>query len=221
MVAAARGEAQGGPRDDVDYTRRVQDLSTKGQHLDAVLISIQAAQQYDGCRNAPLSESVCSHLRPVLQEALSAEPVVATILSPSGPSTKLPLIDKAERLLPVSRTGMERPDLLDMVTLNDVVEARRNGELPPALQTFYDRAPQLFLETYCAEPYDPARYRDLFNYVQTMPKQDIQTNYTVMIELPAIIDLARALPRRRMPELITSLTRREDRIVQGFPALFP
>ena len=102
-----------------------------------------------------------------------------------------------------------------MVTLNDVVEARRNGELPPALQTFYDRAPQLFLETYRAEPYDPARYRDLFNYVQTMPKQDIQTNYTVMIELPAIIDLARALPRRRMPELITSLTRREDRIVQG------
>jgi hypothetical protein len=50
---------------------------------------------------------------------------------------------------------------------------------------------------------------------------DTDDTYLVKSRAYTVIDLARALPQRRMPALITIFTEQEARIARDFPVQFP
>ncbi|MEQ8369044.1 MAG: hypothetical protein RIE31_00460 [Alphaproteobacteria bacterium] len=113
-----------------------------------------------------------------------------------------------------------RPDILETSIANMLVEGHKAGQLDDAQEQAFTHLPQTFLRIFTADPYNPARYRDFYNYLHAAVTETDDT-YFVHPRSYAVIDLARALPDRRMPAIISSFTEQEARIAADFPLHFP
>jgi hypothetical protein len=80
--------------------------------------------------------------------------------------------------------------------------------------------PDLFTRALAVDTYDPARYRDIFNYLRSTAT-GLSDRYHAPTRAQTVIDLARALPIRQMPDIILQVVESERHTAQNFPVLFP
>lgn len=218
MVAAAQGTAPGGPRSDASYVEEINQLSGRNDHLDAVLLSLHAILPYDGCQDATLSPALCATAIGALQAA-AQDRDARFLFQALGLGRSKRHLEAADALTTLRSPQLTRGHVLENLIANELVEAKRNKQLGENAQWRFDQLHQAFEQAIQADPYNPALYRDFANYL-SVATSTLEEHYdTRRTQLP--LDLARALPERRMPLMVRQATEREAKIAAEYPALFP
>lgn len=219
MVNAARGTAAGGPVPDSKYIADIKKLSDSGRHLDAVLLSLHASHPYDGCQGQQREHEICKSLTDAINKGREDQNVrrfFAGVIADGNKKHRQAL----QILTPLRGLDLSRPDILEFTITNALVEAKKSSQLDEKLAAEFEKLPQTYERILSVDPYDPARYRDIFNYLYAAASS-IPEHYQVRTSAQAVIDLAQALPNRRMPIIITQLNDSNERIAQDFSILLP
>ena len=234
MIDAARGQAPNHPPDDSVYIQNIRKLMSEGNYLDAALLSYHASFQYEGCafehREEPLCETVVETHRKAVGKADSVNKLVQAMhLMQERKHEQV-----VEMLSPFRGEVRFRPDILEFIIANEIIEARRAAERAAAgtqdaaqreaaLELYkdeFDRLPDTFTTALAADPYAPARYRDISNYF-SVGARNVDERYDAFMLEHFVLDLARALPGQAMPSIIQHSTDAEARIAAEHRLLFP
>lgn len=219
MISAARGTAPGGPRPDDEFISEIGRLSAAGQHVDAVLLGLHASHPYDGCQGLQASHAVCQALLAAGQRA-QEDQNVRRLLDGFAASKRGEYAQSVQILLPLRSLPLERPDILEIIIANGVIEAKNTSHLDAPLTEEFARLPQTFERALAADPYDPARYRDIFNFMYAAAA-NLEESYQARTQAQTVIDLAQVLPNRRTPAIISQIAAQNAQIAADFPILFP
>lgn len=219
MVAAANGTAPGGPRSDESYITEIRQLSGAGKHLDAVLLALHASQPYDNCSGAQRVRPICSDLGQAVQAARQDQNtrrfLTGFAAEGQGNYAQAFQIWSPLRNLPIARR-----DILDFVIANNIVEATKRGQSTDTTAAEFAALPQTFHRALSADPYNPSRYRDIFNYL-FVAASGIEKQYFVRTHAYAVIDLALALPNGPTTTIVRRIAESYPRMAADFPLLFP
>lgn len=219
MVDAANGTAPGGRKRDEDYVVEISALSAAGRHLDAVLLGLHASQPYNGCQGADRSRPVCAALSAAVNQGRE-DAGVRQLFAGYALDSEREYRRAAETWVRLRLQPLLHKDLLDFAIANALVKAQKKSPLRGEMRTAFKSLPEWFTRALAVDPYDPARYRDIYNYLQaaaTGPSDRFQEP----IRAIAVIDLARALPDRPMPDLILQAVESETHTARNFRVLFP
>ena len=224
MIDAALGQASNGPLEDSFYVGNICELIASRSYLDAALLSFHATFQYEGC-NAPHSDQIlCKMVRDALLTA-HEEGSVKELFRAMELSLEKKHEQAIETLMPLREKVRSRPDILEFMIANEIISIRRasnqnkTGEDEIYIDEF-GRLPHTLTTALAADPYSPARYRDIFNYFSVGARTTIE-GYEAPILEHFVLDLARTLPNQRMPKIINDLTALEKKITADHPMLFP
>ena len=234
MIDAARGKAPNRPPDDSGYIQDIRKLMSDGHHLDAALLGYHASFRHEGCapprdREVALCDAVVNTYRVAIGKADSANKLFQTMHLIHEEKHEQAI----ENLLSLRGKAQVRPDILEFMIANEIIEARRaaqqvaskqDAEQQAAARELYkdgfDRLPGTFTTALAADPYSPARYRDIANYF-SLAARNLDESYHAFILEHFVVDLARALPGQTMPSIINRSTDMEAGIAEDFPTLFP
>lgn len=219
MVDAANGTAPGGPKSDEDYVVEITALTRAGRHLDAVLLGLHASHSHNGCQGEHRSQPVCAALGTALNQARE-DADVRTLFTGFALESQRQHRRAAETWVRLRLQPLLRKDVLDFAIANALVEAQKQSPLQGEMGTAFKELPDLFTRALAVDPYDPARYRDIFNYLRSAAT-GLSDRYHAPTRAQTVIDLARALPDRQMPEIILQVVESEKHTAQNFPVLFP
>ncbi len=219
MVDAANGTAPGGPKTDAEFIEEMNRHMEFAKTLDAVLVGLHASHPYDGCSAEHRAQPLCASLGSVLNGARH-NPHVRSLFAGFAVEREREYRRAAAIWVELRPRVTNRVDVLDFAIANALVEAHKKSPLKGEMATAFARLPELFTRALAVDPYDPARYRDIYNYLFAAAT-GLSDRYLVPTQAHAVIDLARALPDRPMPQIITQVSDADDRIAQDFPVLFP
>lgn len=219
MVDAANGTAPGGPKSDDDYVVEISALSIAGRHLDAVLLGLHASHPYNGCQGEHRSRPVCAALGTALNKAREDKDV-RQLFAGFALESERQYRRAAEIWVRLRLQPLLRKDVLDFAIANALVEAQKRSPLTGEMGVAFKELPSLFTRALAVDPYDPARYRDIYNYLQAAAT-GLSDRYQAPMRAMAVIDLARALPERPMPDIIRQVVESGTRTARNFPVLFP
>lgn len=219
MIAAARGLAPNGPVSDEEYAAQIEDLVSRKRYFDATLLAIHATHGQDGCGAGSTDSQLCdvalSALRISFSEKKSSALFQALQLDGAGNYG-----DAALAMIALRSDDIARPDILDIMIANSIVEAKNGKQLNDQLNVEFTRLPELFLHAFGRDPYDPSRYRDYYNYLHAATRS-VDEGYLVLLRAYPVIDVARSLPERGVPAIVSAITEVERNISRDFPVLFP
>ncbi|MBO6782069.1 MAG: hypothetical protein JJ899_02175 [Alphaproteobacteria bacterium] len=219
MVDAANGVAPNGPKSDIDFMDEMSHQMALAKSLDAVLTGLHASHPYDGCQGDYRARPLCITFGGVMNQA-RANPHVKTLFGGFAAEAEREYRLAARIWVPLRQRAIDRVDVLDFMIANALVEAHKKSPLKGEMATAFEQLPQLYERAFPVDPYDPARYRDIYNYLLAAAT-GLSDRYLVATRAHAVIDLARALPDRPMPEIILQVVQADARIAADFPALFP
>ena len=234
MIDAAHGRASNRSPEDSVYKQNIRKLMSGGHYLDAALLSHHASLRYEGCgpphaQEVELCDLVFSTYRVAVGKADSASKLFQAMHLMQEKKHE----QVVEMLLPLRKEVHFRPDILEFMIANEIVEARRtaqqtasrqDAEQQAAARELYkdeiNRLPDTFTAALAADPYAAVRYRDILNYF-SVGARDLNEKYHAPILEHFVLDLARALPGQTMPSIINHITDMEARIAEEHPMLFP
>lgn len=219
MVNAANGTAPGGPKTDEDYIAEIGALMRAGRNLDAVLLSLHATSPLNGCQGESRALPLCGVLGAALNQARE-DSDVRKLFTGFALDSQREHRRAAEIWVRLRLQPLVRKDVLDFVIANALVEAQKKSPLTGEMATAFAQLPELFERALAADPYNPARYRDIYNYLFAAASS-LADRYQVPTHAHAVIDLARALPDRAMPDIILQVVEHDQRLTRDFPVLFP
>lgn len=219
MVQAANGTAANGPRSDDDFIAEMTVLMEAERYLDAVLVALHASHPYDGCLGEHRTRALCTVMGGVINQA-RVDPDVRKLFDGFAQEKEGEYRAAAQTWVTLRVRELVRIDVLDFMIANALVEAHKKVALDGQMGTAFAKLPELFTRALAADPYDPARYRDIFNYLN-VAATGLTDRYTVPIQSQAVIDLALALPDRPTPKIIAQVVESNARIADDFPILFP
>ncbi len=219
MLSAVQGEATNGPISDAQYLSEIEKLIAQDKVFDAWLVATNATHPYDGCPSDEFGTPLCN-VADEHADAFKSDPATLGLLAALGVDQQGRHADAARLFILLRPHALERPDILEFVILNALVEGRikeqLDGELNQELDNFLLRIETAFRE----DPYNPARYRDYFGYVHAMVSE-VPDNYLVRLRAYALLDLGRSLPGRRTPEMLSSIRLQEQKMERESPVHFP
>ena len=219
MVAAANGTAPNGPASDEDFITEIGVLLDTGQYLDAALVGLHASHPYDGCQGEHRARQICTVIKGMMNK-VRTDRGVRILFTGFAQEQQRNFRGAAQTWVKLRILNLARLDILDFMIANALVEAQKKSPLEGEMGVAFGKLPELFTRSLAADPYDPARYRDIFNYLHAAAT-GLAERYTVPIQAQALIDLAQALPDRLMPRIITQIVEANDRIAGDYPLLFP
>ena len=224
MIDAVRLQAPNGPTANTVYLQRIRKLTAEKHYLDAALLSAHAMASTEPCSPARHDLILCDTVVKALQPTKSVGSV-QTLRKALSVSSQGKHGQAAEMLISLRDRSPDRPDILEFMIANEVVEARRHSrrnksELDESLRKEFDGLPHTFEAALGLDPYSPARFRDMSNYVSVAPRSTTQA-YLAPIFVTVILDLGRALPDGRLSHFFRNPTARERKVADDFPDLFP
>ena len=221
MVNAALGSAAGGPIDDAVYADVIRALLGSGKRLDAVLVAVRASYPYDGCSDRQLSPDLCDAASQAWKAAWEDSTGIlfadALALGQNGDHTAA-----AKALIALRGKASNNGDILEVMIANELVEAKRSSKVDPELSNEYARLQHTFTAAIVESPYNAAIYRDFYNYLLVATADsNIDDSYIAPTKAQAVMDLARSLPVRRIPKIVTYATTVENSVADDFRDMFP
>ncbi len=219
MVDAARLQAPNGPTGNKAYVQYIRKSAAEKRYLDAALLSFHAAASTGACTAARRDSILCDTMADALRTAMRDGSVqtLRKALSLGGQGKHG---QAAEILVSLRGRSPGRPDILEIMIANELVEARRHSQLNESLRKEFNGLPQAFEAALARDPYSPARYRDMSNYLGVAARS-ADRRYFAPIFQNAILDLGRTLPGGTLSPLLQSVTARDRKIAKDFPELFP
>ncbi len=219
LISAVRGQAEKLQRSEDDTIAEVEALKNEGDHLSAVLLAVHASLPWDGCRDVDANPLLCGRITEIIRTLRNDATVMAYFeairLDQVGKHT-----DAVQALRALRSPNLARTDLLELAIARALVSAKRNGKLDSDLQDEFSKIPQAFETAFEFDPYNPARYRELIEFLNAAVK-NTSDEYLANVYTYPVIDLARSLPGVRFPSVVTRANDMEDRIARDFPILFP
>lgn len=220
MLSAANGQAPNGPASPEDYIEEMNAFWRQQKTLDAVLVALHASYLFDGCvvpefQGTPLCNAAANIIRNGSKDCEVRALINAIDKDQAGKHK-----DAATALIKLRSDKLERPDILEIIIANALVEGMRKDQLDRKLKKEFSALSPRFEEAFQRDPYQPTRYRDFYNYL-FVAATTLDDRYAVRGRAYPVIDIARALPERRVPAIVERQTNLEARIVGDFPALFP
>ncbi len=216
MTAALRGEWENGPPSAKDFRAAINSAKTNGTPLDVALISIHASL---GCSTDQPIPDICDYASRSLRVVLE-KPKVMKLTQGLDDDNAGDHAAAAKKFMGLRSEDLARPDILEIMIANSLVEAKNNDQLDDALTREFDKLPMTFEAAFSRDPYSPSRYRDFYNYLHTAASE-IEETYAVHVAAYPVIDAARALPERSVPKIVEYTTNLENRIAADFPIHFP
>lgn len=234
MIDAAHGRAPNRPLDDSIYKQNIRKLMSDGNYLDAALLGYHASLRYEGCGPPRYQEvELCTIVPNMYRVAIGKADSVSRLFQAMHLIQENKHEQVVEMLSPLRKEVHFRPDILEFMIANEIIEARRTAQQVAARQDAaqqaaarelykdeINRLPDTFTTALAADPYAPARYRDILNYF-SVGARDLDEKYHAPILEHFVLDLARALPGQTMPSIINHLTDMETSIKGDHPMLFP
>ena len=219
MIDAVRLRAPNGPTGNAEYSRRMRRLVAERRYFDAALLSLHAAASTGACSAAPRDARLCDTIGETLRAAKS-DRAMQTLMKARSLRAQDNHRGAAEVLIPLRGRSPSRPDILEIMIANDLVEARRRSQLTQSLRKEFDGLPNTLEAALARDPYSPARYRDIANYLGVAGRS-LEDRYAAPVFQHTILDLGRALPGGASSPLLRNTTATERRIAKDFPGLFP
>lgn len=217
MIAAIRGEANGGPTTDEQYLAIVKRAIEEGRALDAALLAISPKLACDTDAN---DRDICGFAFEQLRTVIN-DPEVKVLLSGLQADQEGRHAEATQLLLPLLDRDLKERSVLEIIIANTLVEAKNNGQLEaPDLIELYGELPMIFERAFTADPYTVMWYRDFYNYLYSSVSS-VDEGYIVPLKAYSVIDIARALPERPVPPLVSAISDVERTIAQDFPTYFP
>ena len=128
--------------------------------------------------------------------------------------------ESARELITLRPLAVVRPDILEIMIANNLVDAKRTSQLDEDLEAEFAALGGTFEKAFVADPYNPARYRDYSNYLLVSAPGQMRQYLAPLVSF-FVMDLARVLPDRHVPSIVASTTELEEEIARDFPVLFP
>jgi len=219
MIDAARLRAPNGPTDDTVYSLRIRNLAAEKHYFDAALLSFHAVASAGACSAAQRDSILCDTLTDTLRTTMR-DGSVQTLRKALSVGSQGNHGQAAEMLISLRGRSSRRPDILEILIANELVEARRSSQLNESLSKEFDRLPNTLEAALARDPYSPARYRDISRYLGVAARSLAQQYYAPVFQA-VILDLGRALPGGALSPLLRNATARERKIAEDFPELFP
>lgn len=219
MIDAARLQAPNGPTGNAEYSQRMRKLAVERHYLDAALLSLHANASTGACTAAQHDSILCDAMTDVFRTAMS-DGSVQTLRKALSLSSQDKHGQAVEMLIPLRGRSSDRPDILEFMIANELVEARRRSQLNEALGKEFDRLTSTFRTALARDPYSPARYRDMANYLGVAARS-LKQRYFVRVFQTVILDLGRALPGGPLSPLLRDVIAGERKADEDFPVLFP
>ena len=224
MIDAVRLQAPNGPTDNATYLERIRKLAAEKRYFDALLLSAHTMASTESCTPARHDAILCETTVEAFQTTKSAGSV-GTVRKAMSASSQGNHGKAAEMLISLRDRSPDRPDILEFMIANEVVEARRHSlrhksPMNEQLQKEFDGLPNTFEAALGFDPYSPARFRDISNYVR-LATRSLAQKYFWMVFETVILDLGRALPGGRVSHFFKKANARERKTAEAFPELFP
>lgn len=219
MIDAVRLQAPNGPTSNAAYSQHMRELVAERRYFDAALLSLHAAASTDACTDARRDAPLCDTITDTLRRA-RGDPAMQTLMKARSLRAQANYRGAVETLIPLRNRSPRRPDILEIMIANDLVETRRRSQLTDSLRKEFDGLPNTFEAALTRDPYSPARYQDFSNYLGVAGRS-LKDKYMAPIFQSMVLDIGRALPRGALARLLRNTTTGELRIARDFPELFP